>query len=286
MKVRLAERIGFCFGVKRAVKMAEAALKSNKKIYSLGSIIHNKQVVEDLAKRGLKVVSDVSAVSGPGAVVVISSHGISPKVANEIRRKGIRMIDTTCPFVLNAQRIARSLAREGYSAIIVGDSKHPEVKALVDFAPKGAVVVKDRVGAATLKLGKHARISVLSQTTQSSANFLDVVKTILEKRPKELRVCNTICNDAEERQRRACELASQVGLMLVIGGRHSANTRRLYEVCRKTLKNTHLIETEKELKRAWFSKVRSVGIASGASTPDWVVQQVVKSVKILKKGVV
>jgi 4-hydroxy-3-methylbut-2-en-1-yl diphosphate reductase len=126
----------------------------------------------------------------------------------------------------------------------------------------------------------------LSQTTQSQANFLEVVKAILEKRPKELKVCNTICNDAEERQRRARELASRVGLMLVVGGRHSANTRRLYEVCRKALKNTHLIETEKELKRAWFSKVGSVGIASGASTPDWVVQQVVKSVKILKKGVV
>jgi 4-hydroxy-3-methylbut-2-en-1-yl diphosphate reductase len=286
VKVQLAERIGFCFGVKRAVRMAEAALKKNKKIYSLGSIIHNEQVVEDLAKRGLKVIKDVSAVSGPGAVVVVSSHGIGPKVARRIRQRGIRVIDTTCPFVLNAQRIAQHLAREGYSAMIVGDSKHPEVKALVDFAPKGAVVVKDRAEAAALKPGKNARISVLSQTTQSQANFLDVVKTILEKRPKELKVCNTICNDAEERQRLASELASRVGLMLVIGGRHSANTRRLYEVCRKTLKNTHLIETEKELRRAWFSKVGSVGIASGASTPDWVVQQVVKSVKILKKGVV
>jgi 4-hydroxy-3-methylbut-2-enyl diphosphate reductase len=286
LKVSLAERIGFCFGVKRAVKMAEVALKKNSKIYSLGSIIHNKQVVELLAKRGLEVINDVSAISGPGAVVVISSHGISPKVAKRIRSKGVRMIDTTCPFVLNAQRIAERLAREGYSAIIVGDSKHPEVKALVDFAPKGALVVKDRVEAATLKPGKNARISVLSQTTQSQANFQDVVKAILEKRPKELKVCNTICNDAEERQRRACELASRVGLMLVVGGRHSANTRRLYEVCRKALKNTHLIETEKELKRAWFSKVGSVGIASGASTPDWVVQQVVRSVKILKKGVV
>jgi 4-hydroxy-3-methylbut-2-enyl diphosphate reductase len=286
LKIALADRIGFCFGVKRAVKMAERALKSNKKIYSLGSIIHNKQVVEDLAKRGLKVISDISAISGDGAVVVISSHGISPKVAKRIRRKGIRMIDTTCPFVLNAQKIARSLARECYSAIIVGDLNHPEVKALVDFAPKGAVVVKDRVEAATLNSGKSARISVLSQTTQSQANFQDVVKAILEKRPKELRVCNTICNDAEERQRLARELASRVGLMLIIGGRHSANTRRLYEVCRKTLKNTHLIETEKELREAWFTNVRSVGIASGASTPDWVVQKVVRRVKILKKGVV
>jgi len=309
LKVVLADRIGFCFGVKRAVNMAEAALKSNKKIYSapearngrafrrnaqtysLGSIIHNKQVVEGLARKGLKVIRDVGAAHGTGAAVVISSHGISPKVATRIRRKGLKVIDTTCPFVLNAQRIARRLANEGYKAVIVGDANHPEVKALVDFAPKGAVVVKDRVEAATLKFGKDAKISVLSQTTQSSANFLDVVKAILEKRPKELKVCNTICNDAEERQRLACELASHVGLMLVIGGKHSANTRRLYEVCRRALRNTHLVESSLELKKAWFKSVRSVGIASGASTPDWVVQQVVgaitpvrKHIKIIGKG--
>lgn len=284
MKVERAERIGFCFGVKRAVGMAEAALKQGGRIYSLGSLIHNKQVVDGLAKRGLNVIKDARVVSGPDAVVVISSHGISPKVAARIRQRGVRMIDTTCPFVLNAQRIARDLAREGYHAIIVGDAKHPEVRALIDFAPEGAKVVRDRAEAAALKTGKNARISVLSQTTQSQANFLDVVRTILEKRPKELRICNTICNDAEERQRCASELASRVGLMLVIGGRHSANTRRLYEVCRKVLKKTRLIETEKELKRAWFTNVRSVGIASGASTPDWMVQQVVKSVKSLRKG--
>ena len=284
MKVVLADRTGFCFVVKRAIEMAEAALRNNRNIYSLGSIIHNRQVVEGLAKKGLKVIKDVGAARGKGAAVVISSHGISPKVAARIRRKGLRVIDTTCPFVLNAQRIAKRLAGEGYKAIIVGDAKHPEVRALVDFAPKGAKVVKDRVEAATLKFGKDARISVLSQTTQSPANFLDVVKAILEKRPRELRVCNTICNDAGERQRSASELASRVDLMLVIGGRHSANTRRLYEVCRKALKNTRLIETEDELRKAWFRSVRSVGIASGASTPDWAVQQVVDAMKAKVKS--
>ena len=277
MKVVLADRTGFCFGVRRAVSMAQSAIKNNGKIYSLGSIIHNAQVVEDLERKGLKVIKDLASAKR-GEAIVISSHGISPKIAGKIRRKGLKIIDTTCPFVLNAQRIANGLARDGYSAIIVGDANHPEVKALIDFAPKGAKVVKDRAEAAALDLGRSTRISVLSQTTQSSENFLDVVKTILQKRPKELKVCNTICNDAEERQRLARELASKVGLMLVVGGRHSANTRRLYEVCRKTLKNTHLIETGKELERAWFRSVGSVGITSGASTPDRAVQQVVSAI--------
>jgi 4-hydroxy-3-methylbut-2-enyl diphosphate reductase len=279
LKVALAERIGFCFGVKRAVNLAEAALKNNSRIYSLGSIIHNEQVVKGLAKKGLKVIKDIKYARGSGAVVVISSHGISPRIAKRIRQKGLRIIDTTCPFVLNAQKIARRLASEGYRAIIVGDMDHPEVKALLDFAPKGATVIKDRVGAATLKFGKDAKVSVLSQTTQSSENFLNVVRTILEKRPKELKVCNTICNDAEKRQLRASSLASRVELMLVVGGTHSANTRRLYEVCKKTLRNTHLVETDAGLRKAWFKKVRSVGIASGASTPDWIVQKVVSAVR-------
>jgi len=278
VKVVLADRTGFCFGVRRAVSMAQSAIKDNKKIYSFGSIIHNAQVVEDLRRRGMKVIKDLARARS-GDALVISSHGISPKILARIRRKGLKIIDTTCPFVMNAQRIASGLARDGYGAVIVGDLNHPEVKALIDFAPKGTKVVKDRAEAAALDLGKASRVSVLSQTTQSSGNFLDVVNTILQKRPRQLKVCNTICNDAEERQRLARELASKVGLMLVVGGRHSANTRRLYEVCRKTLKNSHLIETEKELNKAWFRSVRSVGITSGASTPDRAVQQVVSAIK-------
>jgi len=277
VKITKARRIGFCFGVKRAVMMAEEALRKYGEISSLGSIIHNKQVVEALSAKGLKAVNSARDIDG--GTVVISSHGISPKVARELRRKGLKIIDTTCPFVLNAQRIAKRLGEEGYSVVIVGDANHPEVKALVDFAPSGTVVVGSRAEAEALTFRKDARVSILSQTTQSTANFLDVVGVVLGKRPKELRVFNTICNDAEERQRLARDLASKVDLMLVIGGRHSANTKRLCEVCKKVLNSTHLIETEGEVEKAWFKKVRTVGITSGASTPDWLVARVVRATR-------
>jgi len=281
MRIRLSKKIGFCFGVKRAVGMAEKALDKNKSsIYSLGSIIHNSQVVERLSRKGLKVIKDAGRMKG--GVVVISSHGLSPGITKRILRRGIKIIDTTCPFVLNAQRIARRLGEEGYDVVVVGDAAHPEIKALVDFIPKGRgsriYVVKDKHAAVRLKLGHDQKVGVISQTTQSSGNFLDVVKVISEKRPRELRVFNTICKDAEERQNFAGRLAKNVGMMLIIGGKNSANTRRLFEVCRKVLADSHLIETDKDLKENWFKKRQVIGVTSGASTPDWVIRKVVNSI--------
>ncbi|MCM8790852.1 MAG: 4-hydroxy-3-methylbut-2-enyl diphosphate reductase [Candidatus Omnitrophica bacterium] len=283
VKVILAKRIGFCFGVKRAVRMAEEALKRNKRIYSLGSIIHNRQVVECLSRKGLKAVKTIGQIKdGP---VLISSHGISPKVIAAINKKGLQVIDTTCPFVLKAQKVARRLKEEGYQVVIVGDADHPEVRALVDYAAPNVSVIKNRKEACALKIKEDSKVSVLSQTTQSAANFLDTVNGILEKKPKELRVFNTICHDADQRQTMASDLAANVDLMLIIGGRNSANTRRLFDVCRKLQKNSRLIENDSELREAWFNnKVRVVGVASGASTPGQAVQSVVN--KIHRKGVV
>lgn len=284
MKVRLADKIGFCFGVKRAVDMAGSALKKIDPIYSLGSIIHNREVVDGLSRRGLKVIRDMRQIRG--GAVVISSHGISPKTAKRISMRGIKIIDTTCPFVLNAQKIARRLSDKGYTVVIVGDANHPEVKALVDFVPKKVFVVKDTAQARLLRFGPGERISIISQTTQSMGNFLDVVKAILEHKPKEAMVFSTICKDAAERQEEARRLARQVEAMLIIGGRDSANTHRLFEVCKKILKKSYLIETEKELKMAWFKGTKTVGVASGASTPDWMIERVVEKLKSIKKGVV
>ncbi len=277
MSIKLAKKIGFCFGVKRAVTMAEDALKKNNPIYSLGSIIHNKDVVRELSKKGLKVVGDIDDVKG--GIVVISSHGLSPKVARAIHGKGIKIIDTTCPFVLNAQRIAKRLNDEGYRVIIVGDKDHPEVRALVDFAPRSACVIKNKSEARRLKFKPNKKVSIISQTTQSTANFQDVAETILAKRPKELRIFNTICQDAEERQALAERLAGEVDLMLVVGGKDSANTRRLNDVCRRVSRSSRHIETEADLETRWFKDSRKIGIASGASTPDWVIRRVVDKIK-------
>jgi len=277
VKVKLAKKIGFCFGVKRAVDMAEAALKNKGPIYSLGSIIHNQQVVEDLSKKGLKVVKDVKKIKR--GVVVISSHGISPVVAKSISKRGIKLIDTTCPFVLNAQRIAKSLSEASYNVIIVGDASHPEIKALVDFVSTNVFVVKGESEANALDIDASEKFIILAQTTQSTDNFLDVVRAISEKRPKELRIFNTICRDAEERQEAARLLAGSVDAMFVVGGKSSANTKRLFEVCKKVLNNSHLVETEKDLRKRWLDRARSVGVTSGASTPDWIVKKVVNKIQ-------
>lgn len=278
MQIRLAKKVGFCFGVRRAVEMVEEVLKKESKAYSLGSIIHNKQVVEDLSRKGLKVISGIDEVTG--GCVVISSHGISPHVSNAISKRSLKLVDTTCPFVSNAQRKARHLSQAGYRIVIVGDTNHPEVKALVDFAGKKTIVIKDPKGVRRLHLKSDERIGILSQTTQSMDNFLDVVRAIIEAKPKELRIYNTICKDAQERQGAARNLARNVDLMLIVGGRHSANTKRLFDVCKKILDKSYLIETEKDLDDAWFRRVGAVGITSGASTPDWLVRRVLAEVKL------
>ena len=282
-RVRLAKNTGFCFGVRRAVAIAESALKRSKgSISSFGSIIHNAQVVEALSKKGLKVVKDIKKVR-PGSRLVISSHGLSPRIYGDIAKSGVEIIDATCPFVLNAQKIALRLSEKGRRVIIVGEASHPEVRALVDFAP-GAAVIKDKLEARSLGIKRSEDIGVISQTTQSPANFSDVVKAVALARPKSLTVVNTICNDAEERQSLAKELAREVDLMLVVGGRDSANTRRLFEVCRKILKDTHLVETDKDVRAGWLKKKDVVGITSGASTPDWVIKKIVDKLKSYERG--
>jgi 4-hydroxy-3-methylbut-2-enyl diphosphate reductase len=277
MRLKLAKKVGFCFGVRRAVEMAEEVLNKEGSAYSLGSIIHNKQVVESLSERGLKVIDSIDA-AGKG-VLVISSHGISPDLADKISKRSLKLADTTCPFVRNAQKTAHSLGEEGYTVIIVGDSNHPEVKALYDFAGKKAYVVRDAAGFKALKLKPNKKIGILSQTTQSMNNFLSVVKAIIDSKPKDLRVFNTICKDAEERQAAARDISGAVDLMLIVGGKNSANTKRLLEVCKKILRKSYLIETEDDLRSRWFKGVSVVGITSGASTPDSIVRRVAKALK-------
>lgn len=282
MSTKLAKKIGFCFGVRRAVSLAETALKKDAETHSLGSIIHNPQVVAHLSKKGLKVAGDVSGIKS--GTVVVSSHGISPKIVRSIKKRGLKLIDTTCPFVLNAQRIVRSLSGDGYRVIIVGEASHPEVKALVEFASKDTLVVRDEKEAKKLKVGNNERLGIIAQTTQSTDNFLDVVETIAKKKPRKLKIINTICKDVEERQRAARLLAREVDVMLIVGGRNSANTKRLFEISRKIQKNSHLVETEEEIDSRWFKTNSVIGVTSGASTPDWLVKKVVD--KINKKGVV
>ena len=267
MRIKIASHSGFCFGVKRAINIAEKTLNNSKDIdtiYSLGSIIHNPQVVESLSKKGLKVIKDIADVK-KGAVI-ISSHGAPIEVIRKINKKRLDLIDATCPFVKNAHNIVKELKASGYKIVIIGDKKHPEVKALLSLAGKKT---------------ESNKIAVISQTTQSKDNYLKAVVELLNKDFKELRIFNTICNDTAERQALTRKLLKDCDVMIVVGGKNSANTRRLWQICKESGVDSYHIETQDELKRAYFKGKTCAGVVSGASTPDSMVKKVVEKIKKL-----
>lgn len=267
MQIKIAECAGFCFGVKRAINIAENALKRLKakdNIYSLGPIIHNPQVVEGLFKKGLQVISDLEKIKD--GTVIISSHGAPLEALKDIKKKGIKLIDATCPFVKYAQNIVKGLKKDGYRIIIVGDSAHPEIKALKSIAGKDK---------------KSKKIGVISQTTQNKENYINEIKNILGEDFSEVKVFNTICNDTSKRQLATRSLLKDCDLMIVIGGKNSANTRRLWQICKESGVNSFHIETELEMKKKWFKGKNCIGITSGASTPDLMVKNVITKINKL-----
>ncbi len=272
MNITIAENAGFCYGVMRAIKMADDAMKHRKKIYSLGPIIHNPQVVEEYEKKGLKVLESLDDVDAP---ILIRSHGVPPETYDKIEKKGIDFIDATCPFVKEAQDYAKELYLKNYTVVIFGDKNHPEVKAHLGYADYEAVVINSVEEAKKIISEK---IGVISQTTQSVERFAAVVAE-LSKNAKELKVYNTICDATEKRQKSAMQLAKKSDLMIVIGGRNSANTRKLYEICRQFCSNVYHIETEEEIEAKWFDNIRNVGITAGASTPSYMIDRVYKYIE-------
>jgi len=269
IRVTIARGSGSCFGVRRALRMAERALEESKRpLYTLGELIHNPQVVGELQRRGLRVARSVSGVVH--GTLVIRCHGASPGVLAEARRKGLEVVDATCPFVKKAQEIARLLSGEGYRVVILGDRGHPEVEAISAGLP-AVSVVKNEAQARGLK--KARKMGVVAQTTQSFETFSRVVCLLVGK-AQELRAYNTICETTSSRQREALGLAGEVDVMLVVGGRNSANTARLYEICRSRVRRTHWVESAAELRRSWFRNAVHAGVTGGASTPDWLVREV------------
>jgi 4-hydroxy-3-methylbut-2-enyl diphosphate reductase len=279
MEVVLADKAGFCFGVKRAINTAfKAATKGN--VYCLGPLIHNPQEVERLLRAGVRTVEDFAALK-PGDHLIIRSHGVPPGVLVQAREKGLVIIDLTCPFVSKAQRDAESLHMEKYQVVVIGEKKHPEVQSILGYAGDNAVVIETVNDVEGLKL--DARLGIVAQTTQSYGNFSEIVLTLL-RLSKELKVFNTICSSTKERQDSARMLAGQVDLMLVVGGRNSANTSRLVSVCAQEGKQTHHIEVADEIQPGWLEGVARVGVTAGASTPDWVLADVLDKLKSGKAG--
>jgi 4-hydroxy-3-methylbut-2-enyl diphosphate reductase len=276
MEILLADKAGFCFGVKRAINTAFDAA-AGRSIYCLGPLIHNPQEVERLSQAGVRTVEHFSTLE-PGDSLIIRSHGVPPQVLAQAREKGLHIIDLTCPFVGKAQRDAEALKKEGYQVVVVGEKKHPEVQSILGYAGENGVVVEKADDIKDVKL--HSRLGVVAQTTQSYGNFSEIVLSLL-RISKELKVFNTICSSTKERQEAARTLAGQVDVMIVVGGRNSANTGRLASVCREESRPTYHIEIAGEVQPEWLANAQKVGVTAGASTPDWVVEEVLNRLQEL-----
>ncbi|MGQ9511908.1 bifunctional 4-hydroxy-3-methylbut-2-enyl diphosphate reductase/30S ribosomal protein S1 [Thermodesulfitimonas sp.] len=288
MEVKRAAAAGFCFGVKRAIELALQARAENAgRIFTLGPLIHNPQVVRLLAEKGIEVVQDLAAAAA--GTLVIRSHGVDPEVLAAAQELGLKVVDATCPFVKRAQELARNLTEQGYTVVVVGDREHPEVRGIVGWAGGRAQVVEGPEEA--VRLPFFPRVGVIAQTTQPLDNFEAVVAVLrrrlveeAEERPSELRVFSTICHATAERQQAARELAAQVDVMVVVGGYDSANTRKLAAICRESGTPTYHIETADQLKSEWFAGARVAGLTAGASTPDWIIEEVERRMKELAEN--
>lgn len=276
MEVILAKNSGFCYGVKRAWEKTFGVLsKYPSPIYTLGPLIHNPQAVAELSKKGVKIAKDLNRVKR--GVLIIRSHGIAPDILKRLKKKAeLKIIDLTCPYVKKEQNLAQRLKEEGYFVVIIGNKNHPEVKGGFGTVKENAAIVNE-VGDAQ-KLKSHSKIGIVVQTTQSIEK-LKAITWELIPRVKEIKIYNTICNATLHNQEEAKKLAKKVDIMLVIGGRNSANTSCLADICERLGVETHHIETEAELKKRWFKNKQKVGITAGTSTPDWIIKKVVEEVR-------
>jgi 4-hydroxy-3-methylbut-2-enyl diphosphate reductase len=272
MEIEKAGDLGFCFGVRRAIKLLEEAAQEQGPLQTLGPIVHNQQVVEELKTKGIRVASGLHNIDSE--IVAIASHGATPQVIDMLNSRGLKVIDATCPLVQRAQRAARRLAAAGFYVLVFGDSAHTEVQGILGWAGDNAL--------ATLELPKlemlPRRVGILSQTTQNPSHFARFLQQFIASGMaslSELRIINTICEVTTRRQQAALELARRVDLMLVIGGRHSANTRHLAESCVAAGVETHHVETVAELDPAWLANRHRIGVTAGASTPDQVIDEVI-----------
>jgi small subunit ribosomal protein S1 len=271
MNITLVSEGGFCFGVRRAMKMAEDMLSQHGKGVTLGPLIHNKEAVARLQSEGLRTVENVDEIR-PGEVVMLRTHGTGPGAICSLQERGVTLVDATCPFVARAQKEAARYQREGYQVLVLGEPDHPEARGIAEHTGEAAIIVESAADLAGLKLGK--KIAVVCQTTQRLDNLQALVHNVLPS-VTELCVANTICDATTKRQEASLQVAREVDLMIVIGGKHSANTTRLAQICAEAGARTYHIETADELQAGWLEGVANVGVTAGASTPDWVIEDVV-----------
>jgi 4-hydroxy-3-methylbut-2-enyl diphosphate reductase len=274
--ILLAAVAGFCFGVRRAVQMTETARSTRTgPVTTLGSLVHNSQVIERLRTGGVGVEADLGQINE--GTVVLSAHGSAPAVMRQAIERGLSVVDVTCPFVTKVHRSARALVEAGYDVLLLGDRGHTEVKGVIGAIEEigGSIrVVSTPEEVATLALGK--KVGVVCQTTQRRDKFAEIVAEVC-KRVSDVRAINTVCNATEELQEAAIELARKCEVVIVIGGKQSANTRRLKELCQAQGARAHQIETVSDIDMAWVEEAHVVGVTAGASTPDWQIEEVARA---------
>ena len=280
MEVILAQNAGFCFGVQRAVEKVYEQTGLGKKIYTYGPIIHNEEVVRDLGERGVTVIEspkELEALSG--GTVVIRSHGVPRSIYEIMRRKGLECVDATCPFVKRIHNTVEKESENGKRIIIIGNEGHPEVEGIMGWSKTPAVVIESAREAENFVPLEGEKLCIVSQTTFNYNKFKELVEIFLKK-GYNVSVANTICSATEERQTEARQIASQVENMIVIGGTHSSNTRKLYEICKEECENTYFIQTLDDLRLELPKAASPVGITAGASTPNNIIEEVQNYVRI------
>ncbi len=280
MEVLLAKSAGFCFGVKRAVDRVYELTRTGHKIYTFGPIIHNEEVVGDLEKKGVSVIVDEKELAGiTDGVVVIRSHGVAKSVYEQIERQGLECVDATCPFVKRIHNIVEKESAAGKQILIIGNAGHPEVEGIMGWSNTPAMVAETKEEIEKIACDPEKPVCVVSQTTFNYNKFQELVE-IFMKRGYDISVVNTICNATEERQTEAKEIAAKVDAMIIIGGKHSSNTRKLYEICSRECADTYFIQTLDDLHLELPKSVRLVGITAGASTPNKIIEEVQNYVRI------
>ncbi|NLC27172.1 MAG: 4-hydroxy-3-methylbut-2-enyl diphosphate reductase [Campylobacteraceae bacterium] len=275
MKIKLASSYGFCFGVKRAIKIAE----NEKNASTIGPLIHNNEEITRLRINfNVDTLEDINQIEGIKKAI-IRTHGIPKEDLKTLRTKGVDIIDATCPYVTKPQKICEKMSKEGYDIVIFGDENHPEVKGVKSYAEGPVFVVLNVKELSDIKLG--GKVAVVSQTTRKAEEFAAIVSALV-RRHKEVRVFNTICNATLENQDATRTLSKEADIMIVIGGKNSSNTKQLLYIAKEYCKDSHLVESDRELEKKWFVDKKICGISAGASTPDWIINKIIEKISQFK----
>lgn len=275
MKVTVAKSAGFCFGVERAVESVYSETENkNEEIYTFGPIIHNEQVVHDLEKKGVKVINSIDEIEKlNNCTVVIRSHGVAKQIYDALDRDKIKVVDATCPFVKKIHNIVKDESEKGKTIIIIGNNNHPEVEGIKGWSCGKTIVINDEKQIENLDIAENEKICIVSQTTFNHNKFKYLVE-IIQKKGYDINVVNTICNATHLRQAEAKEISSEVDAMIVIGGKNSSNTQKLYDICKEQCDNTYYIQTVEDLDMSELESLESIGITAGASTPKNIIEEV------------